>query len=86
MKLNYEKQLQTLVSFLESIDINVKSDRGNFKGGLVRYRQDKFLYLNRKLDIETKIKLIINEINDLQLDKKNIEENVLEILTQHNDL
>ena len=86
MKLNYEKQLQTLVSFLESIDINVKSDRGNFKGGLVRYRQDKFLYLNRKLDIETKIKLIINEINDLQLDKKNIEENVLEILIQHNDL
>lgn len=81
--MNNEKQLQTLVSFLESIDINVKSDRGNFKGGLVRYHQDKYLYLNRKLDIESRIKLIIEEINDLKLKRSEIEANVLEILKQH---
>lgn len=83
IKQNYDKQLQTLVSYLESIDINVKSDKGNFKGGIIRYRLDKYLYLNRKLDTEARIKLIINEIKDLKLDQSEIEEGVLEILIQH---
>ena len=84
--MNYEKQLQTLISFLESRDINVKSDRGNFKGGLVRYHQDKYLYLNRKLDIEARIKLIIEEIKDLNIKHSEIEESVLNILTQHEEV
>ena len=84
--MNYEKQLQTLISFLESRDINVKSDRGNFKGGLVRYHQNKYLYLNRKLDIEARIKLIIEEIKDLNIKHSEIEESVLNILTQHEEV
>ena len=84
--MNYEKQLKTLISFLESRDINVKSDRGNFKGGLVRYHQNKYLYLNRKLDIEARIKLIIEEIKDLNIKHSEIEESVLNILTQHEEV
>ncbi len=84
--MNYEKQLQTLISFLESRDINVKSDRGNFKGGLVRYHQDRYFYLNRKLEPEARIKLIIEEIKDLNLKQSEIDESVLKIFSQFEEV
>ncbi len=78
--MNNDQKLQKLVSFLESKDIPVKSDRGNFKGGVVRYYEDKYLYLNRKLDTEAKIKLILSEIKELNFDENEIEEDVLELI------
>ena len=78
-----EKQLQILVSFLENRDINVKSDRGNFKGGFVRYHNDRYLYLNRKLDTEAKIKLIIKEIEELNLNKDEFDDEILNILKEY---
>ena len=78
-----DKQLQVLVSFLESKDINVKSDRGNFKGGLVRYHDDRFMYLNRKLDPEAKIKLIVKEIQELNLGKDEFDDEVLNIIKEY---
>ena len=81
--MSIDKQLQLLVSFLESNDINVKSDRGNFKGGLVRYHHDRFMYLNRKLDTEGKIKLIIKEIQELNLNKYEFDDEVLSIIKEY---
>jgi len=78
-----DKQLQILVSFLESRDINVKSDRGNFKGGMVRYHSDRFMYLNRKLDNEAKIKLIIREIEELNLNKDEFDDEILNIIKEY---
>jgi hypothetical protein len=78
-----DKQLQILVSFLESRDINVKSDRGNFKGGLVRYHDDRFMYLNRKLDPEAKIKLIVKEIQELNLSKDEFDDEILNIIKEY---
>ena len=78
-----EKQLQALVSFLENRDINVKSDRGNFKGGLVRYYNDKFMYLNRKLDTAAKIKLIVREIQERNLSSDDFNEEILNIIKEY---
>jgi hypothetical protein len=78
-----DKQLQALVSFLENRDINVKSDRGNFKGGLVRYYNDKFMYLNRKLDTEAKIKLIVREIQELNLSQDEFNDEILNIIKEY---
>ncbi len=78
--MNNDQKLQKLILFLESKDIIVKSDRGNFKGGLVRYYEDKFLYLNRKLDTDARVKLIINEIKELNFAEQDIEEDVLAII------
>jgi len=75
-----DQKLQKLVSFLESKEITVKSDRGNFKGGLVRYYEDKYLYLNRKLDTNAKIAFILKEIKELNLDESEFEEDVLTII------
>ena len=80
-----DQKLQKLISFLESNNITVKSDRGDFKGGLVRYHEDKFFYLNRKLDTEARIKLILKEISDLQLDREGMEEDLVDLLSEDND-
>ncbi len=78
--MNNDQKLQKLVSFLESKDITVKSDRGNFIGGLVRYYEDQYLYLNRKLDTNAKIKLILSEIKELNFNENQIEEDILTII------
>ncbi len=57
-----EQKLQKLIALLENNDIPVKSDRGNFKGGLVRYHDSYYFYLNRKLAPEAKINLIRREL------------------------
>ncbi|MCB0282453.1 MAG: hypothetical protein KDF60_07725 [Calditrichaeota bacterium] len=75
-----EKKLEILISFLENNGITVKSDRGDFKGGMVRYHDDKFLYLNRKLDSESRIKLIIEEIKEMQLNPDVFDDTVSEII------
>lgn len=75
-----DKKLETLISFLENNGITVKSDRGDFKGGIVRYHDDKFLYLNRKLDTEARIKLIIDEIKEMKLNPDVFDETVSEII------
>lgn len=81
--MSIDKQLQLLISFLESNNINVKSDRGNFKGGLVRYHHDRFMYLNRKVDAEAKIRLIIKEIQELNLNTNEFDDEVLNIIKEY---
>ncbi len=61
-----EKLLQRLIAYVEQNGIEVKFNRGNFRGGLVRYHDRKYLYLNRKNDVETKIKTIVNELKTQQ--------------------
>ena len=75
-----DQKLQKLITFLESKDITVKSDRGNFKGGLVRYYEDKYLYLNRKLDTNAKIKLIVKEIKEFNFDHNEMGDDILAII------
>jgi len=57
-----EELLRRLLRMVEDMAITVKYDRGNFKGGLVRYHKNDFLYLNRKDDTEAKINTIVNEL------------------------
>ena len=83
--MNDEQKLQKLISFLESKDITVKSDRGNFKGGLVRYYEDKYLYLNRKLDTNAKIVLILKEIKELNFAENEMEEDILALIKHDNN-
>ena len=56
--------LKQLLEILEKQDITVKYDRGNFKGGLVKYNQQELLYLNRKEDFEERIKLVLSELKE----------------------
>lgn len=62
--MNAEEILKHLLEILEKQEITVKYDRGNFKGGLVKYNQQELLYLNRKEDFEERIKLVLSELQE----------------------
>lgn len=62
------KELEELLS---KLDIKIRFGRGYFKGGLCRYKDDKYFYLNRTDDKEKHISLILTELE--KMDLKNIE-------------
>jgi hypothetical protein len=67
---NAEDILNELISLLNKLDIIVKYDRGNFKGGLVKYENSDFFYINRKAKTETKITTIVDELKNLDIPAK----------------
>ena len=62
------KELEELLS---KLDIKIRFGIGYFKGGLCRYKDDKYFYLNRTDDKEKHISLILTELE--KMDLKNIE-------------
>jgi hypothetical protein len=57
-----EVVLEKLLKIVEDRGVIIKYKSGMFKGGLVRYDDERCLYLNRKNDCETKIRLISEEL------------------------
>jgi retron-type reverse transcriptase len=62
-----------LEELLLRLSIKIKYGRGYFKGGLCRYKEDKYLYLNRSDDKDQHISIILSELENIDL--KNIEFN-----------
>lgn len=62
-----EKILDELIILMEKLGVDVKYDRGNFQGGLVKYENNDYFYINRKEKIETKINTIIEELKNLEI-------------------
>ncbi len=62
------KEMEELLS---KLDIKIRFGRGYFKGGLCRYKDEKYFYLNRTDDKEKHISLILTELE--KMDLKNIE-------------
>ncbi len=79
-----DQKLQKLIEFLDALNVNVKTDRGNFKGGLVRYYDETLFYLNRKMDTDAKIKLILSEIKNLNIPDDQISQDIKSILSESN--
>ncbi|RMH62252.1 MAG: hypothetical protein D6677_10265 [Calditrichaeota bacterium] len=77
-----EQKLQKLIALLESYNIPVKSDRGNFRGGLVRYRDAYYFYMNRKLDVDAKIRLIEREFKNWPLESEEGQRVLQQLLEQ----
>jgi len=62
-----EQLLNQLIELVEKLSVTVKYDRGNFMGGLFRYRDDNYFYINRKADLDVKIQTIVNELKQVQI-------------------
>lgn len=71
-----EQLLEELVNLIEHLAITIKYDRGNFKGGLVRYHDDNLYYMNRKADTDEKIQTIINELKQVQIPEELLSEEI----------
>jgi hypothetical protein len=66
--------LEELIRLLEHHAIPVKQDRGNFKGGLIRYHDEQVFYLNRKAETSTKINLILEELKYIDFSEEALSE------------
>jgi len=62
-----EQILDALIALMEKLGLNVKYDRGNFQGGLVKYEDNDYFYINRKEKTETKINTIVEELKNLEI-------------------
>jgi len=68
---------------MEKLSVKVKYDRGNFKGGLVKYHDDDLLYLNRKDKPEVKIKTIISELKEIEIPHHFLTDEINELLKEY---
>lgn len=57
--MDQEEILNGLIGILDKLSIQVRYNRGNFRGGLIRYKDQDYFYINRKADTETKISTIL---------------------------
>lgn len=71
------------MDLIEKLSITIKYDRGNFKGGLVRYHEDDLLYLNRKDNPETKVKTIINELKQIEIPREFLTDEINEVIREN---
>jgi len=67
-----EKILDELIALMGKLGVDVKYDRGNFQGGLVKYEDNDYFYINRKEKTETKINTIIEELKNLEIPQEYI--------------
>jgi len=59
--------LDALIALMEKLGIDIKYDRGNFQGGLIKYEDNDFFYINRKEKTETKINTILDELRNVKI-------------------
>lgn len=79
-----DNQLFTeLEELLQELSIKIKYGRGYFKGGLCRYKEEKYLYLNRSDDKNMHISIILSELKNIDLKDIQINKTIGELLSNY---
>ena len=65
--MNNEEVFAELQEILKEFEVEIKYGRGYFEGGLCRYNEGQFIYLNRAKDLDNHIALIISELKNFDL-------------------
>jgi hypothetical protein len=65
--MNNEEVFAELQEILREFEVEIKYGRGYFEGGLCRYNNGVYIYLNRAKDMENHIALIVSEIRNFNL-------------------
>jgi hypothetical protein len=58
-----EELLQGLESLVTEHSLEVRYEKGDFLGGLYRYKNEEQIVINKDLPIKQKIKILANELN-----------------------
>jgi len=61
--------LQGFESLIQNLSIDLRYERGDFKGGLCKIDDKNILIVNNKLPIDKKINLMAVELNRLNLEQ-----------------
>ena len=65
--MNDDEVFAELEAILKEFEVEIKYGRGYFEGGLCRYNNGQYIYLNRAKDRENHISLIISELKKFDL-------------------
>ncbi|MFQ5707706.1 MAG: hypothetical protein ACE5HO_09675 [bacterium] len=57
-----EEMLQQLEELAERLPLRVRFEKGDFKGGLYRYKDDEEILINKDLSTEQKINIMAKEL------------------------
>ena len=71
-----------LEELLQDLSITIKYGRGYFKGGLCRYKEDKYIYLNRSDDKDKHISIILSELENIDLTGVKLNKTIGELLSK----
>jgi len=69
-----------LEKLLDKLSIKIKYGRGYFKGGLCRYNEEIYLYLNRSDDKDKHISVILSELENIDLNGIELSKSIEELL------
>ena len=73
------KELEEL---LDKVSIKIKYGRGYFKGGLCRFKEERYLYLNRSDDKDRHISIILSELENIDLNGIKLSNSIGELLSK----
>ena len=79
--MDQEKIFEELLQLLDKLSITVKYDRGNFQGGLVRYNDQNYFYMNRGAETAVKINIILTELKRLNIPEELLKPEIKNILS-----
>ena len=71
-----------LEEFLDKLSIKIKYGRGYFRGGLCRFKEEKYLYLNRSDDKDKHISIILSELENIDLKGIELSKSIGELLSK----
>ena len=74
--------MEALQELFHELSVQVRFGKGYFTGGLCRYKDQTYLYLNKSQDIDQQIALMITEIKKLDLNGVDIKPTISRLLSE----
>ena len=72
--------LSELEELLDKLGIELKYEKGGFKGGLCRVEDKEYFYLNKILSFEQKVSIITKQLRKMELEDVYLKPKIREML------
>ncbi|MCK5078085.1 MAG: hypothetical protein KAR38_17010 [Calditrichia bacterium] len=69
-----------LEELLDKLGIELKYEKGGFKGGFCRVEEKEYFYLNRILSFEQKVSIITSQLKKMELEDVYLKPKIREML------
>jgi hypothetical protein len=82
MKINYDVILLELKELAEQIGYRVRYEKGDFDGGYCLLKEQKFIVINKKIDIKKKVSILAKNINEIGIENVYLKPALREIIEE----
>ena len=73
--------LQELEGLVSKMDINLRYEKGNIKGGLCRFNERHFLIVNKQFSVDDKIDTILQSLKNTSIEEIYVPPKVRELFS-----